>query len=75
MKTYMAMMLYNKYNGTYFNIKRFLIHKPSKVMKNNFQQWQDAEENRFHEFDEIENNLVKQVETFSFFGKVIELKI
>jgi hypothetical protein len=44
-------------------------------MKNSFQQWGDAQMDEFNVPEEIEFNLIKQVETFSFFGKVIELFI
>jgi hypothetical protein len=44
-------------------------------MKNNFQQWEDAQVGDFNVPEEIEFNLIKQAESFSFFGKVIELFI
>jgi hypothetical protein len=42
-------------------------------MKNSFQQWEDAQVEEFKVPEEIEFNLVKQAEGFSFFGKVVEL--
>jgi hypothetical protein len=42
-------------------------------MKNNFQQWEEAQVEAFKVPEEIEINLLKQADSFSFFGKVIEL--
>lgn len=45
-------------------------------MTNNFQQWPEGQgSDEFEGMAEIENKLVKQAETFSFFGKVVELFI
>ncbi len=44
-------------------------------MKNSFQEWQDTLEQQFPLPEELEGRVMRQADTFSFFGKVVELFI